>query len=114
MTARTTREAALEAALVMAIEDSGHCVSGPTDSRAAENGEPIWTCRARAALALPTGAPEPGCRIHTHRMDGCQPCDWRNTQDAQAEAFEGATPRPWVHEPERLNRDGSHVAGRRR
>ncbi|MDK9702409.1 MAG: hypothetical protein OEL20_04665 [Sulfuritalea sp.] len=41
----------LRAALVHAIEASGYSVSGPTDLRAAENGEPAWVCNARAVLA---------------------------------------------------------------
>lgn len=41
----------LESALIQAIEASGYSVSGPTDSRAAELGEPTWVCNARAALA---------------------------------------------------------------
>ncbi|UIF89456.1 hypothetical protein [Cupriavidus sp. UYPR2.512] len=42
----------LESGLVQAIEASGFSVSGPTDSRAAEHGEPAWVCNARGALAL--------------------------------------------------------------
>ncbi|AMV02098.1 hypothetical protein [Xanthomonas citri] len=38
-------------ALLRAIEEAGFDVSGPTDSRAAEHGEPAWVCKARAALA---------------------------------------------------------------
>lgn len=41
----------LESVLVQAIEASGYSVSGPSDSRAAEHGEPVWVCNARAALA---------------------------------------------------------------
>lgn len=41
----------LESVLTQAVEDSGFRVSGPTDSRAAEDGEPKWVCQARAALA---------------------------------------------------------------
>ncbi|CAB3753991.1 hypothetical protein [Paraburkholderia humisilvae] len=41
----------IEAVLVQAIEASGFTVSGPTDSRAAEHGEPMWVCNARGALA---------------------------------------------------------------
>ncbi|MWL91808.1 MULTISPECIES: hypothetical protein [Cupriavidus] len=41
----------VEAVLVQAIEASGFSVSGPTDSRAAEHGEPAWVCNARGALA---------------------------------------------------------------
>lgn len=37
--------------LVQAIEASGHSVSGTTDSRAAEHGEPAWVCNARGLLA---------------------------------------------------------------
>lgn len=37
--------------LVQAIEASGYSVSGPTDSRAAEDGEPAWVCSARGAIA---------------------------------------------------------------
>jgi hypothetical protein len=43
---------AMFAVLVQAVEASGFSVSGPTDSRAAEHGEPAWVCNARAALAL--------------------------------------------------------------
>lgn len=41
----------LVAALVDAIEACGFTVSGPTDLRAAEHGEPAWVCRAREAIA---------------------------------------------------------------
>jgi len=41
----------LAQALVQAIEASGFSVSGPTDVRAAEHGEPAWVCNARAILA---------------------------------------------------------------
>lgn len=41
----------LVAALVQAIESEGFGISGPTDHRAAEDGEPVWVCNARAALA---------------------------------------------------------------
>jgi hypothetical protein len=41
----------LRQALIQAISDSGFYVAGPTDWRAAENGEPRWVCNARAALA---------------------------------------------------------------
>lgn len=41
----------LRAVLVQAIESSGFSVSGPTDSRAAEHGEPAWVCNAREVLA---------------------------------------------------------------
>lgn len=37
--------------LVRRIEAAGYSVSGPTDSRAAENGEPVWVCNAREALS---------------------------------------------------------------
>ncbi|MCA7889079.1 hypothetical protein LGM58_38520 [Burkholderia contaminans] len=37
--------------LVRRIEAAGYSASGPTDSRAAENGEPVWVCNAREALA---------------------------------------------------------------
>ena len=37
--------------LVRRIETAGFSVSGPGDFRAAENGEPVWVCNARAALA---------------------------------------------------------------
>jgi hypothetical protein len=40
-----------EAELVRRIESAGFAVSGPADVRAAEDGEPIWVCNARAALA---------------------------------------------------------------
>jgi hypothetical protein len=46
----TALEAAVTA-LVQAVQESGHSVSGPTDSRAAEKGEPAWVCEARAAIA---------------------------------------------------------------
>jgi len=39
-------------ALVQAIESMGFSVSGPTDHRAAEDGEPMWVCNARLALSL--------------------------------------------------------------
>lgn len=40
--------------LVQAVESSGFSVSGPTDSRAAEHGEPAWVCNARAVIAKAT------------------------------------------------------------
>lgn len=40
-----------EGLLVHRIEAAGFSVSGPFDSRAAEDGEPTWVCSARAALA---------------------------------------------------------------
>lgn len=42
---------ALKNALIQAIEASGFSVSGPTDARASENGEPAWVFSARIALA---------------------------------------------------------------
>lgn len=42
---------ALVASLTQAIEAAGFALSGPTDIRAAEHGEPAWVCNARAALA---------------------------------------------------------------
>ena len=42
-------------ALVQAVTESGFSVAGPTDSRAAENGEPKWVCQARAAIAKTKG-----------------------------------------------------------
>jgi hypothetical protein len=39
------------AVLIQAVESSGFSISGPTDSRAAEHGEPAWVCNARAAIA---------------------------------------------------------------
>jgi hypothetical protein len=41
----------LLAVLVQAVEASEFSLSGPTDSRAAENGEPAWVCNARAVIA---------------------------------------------------------------
>lgn len=46
---------ALISALVQAIEGAGYLVSGPTDWRAAEHGEPRWVCNARAAIAEARG-----------------------------------------------------------
>lgn len=37
--------------LIQAVEGAGFSISGPTDVRAAENGEPAWVCNARAAIA---------------------------------------------------------------
>lgn len=37
--------------LVHRIEAAGFSVSGPTDIRAAEHGEPVWVCNAREALS---------------------------------------------------------------
>jgi hypothetical protein len=39
------------ASLRAAIEGAGFLVSGPTDHRAAEHGEPVWVCNAREAIA---------------------------------------------------------------
>jgi hypothetical protein len=47
---------ALCAVLIQAVEASGHHLAGPTDSRAAEHGEPAWVCAARLALAEATAA----------------------------------------------------------
>jgi len=47
--------AKLLATLVQAIEACGYSISGPTDSRAAEHGEPAWVCNARAAIAKAKG-----------------------------------------------------------
>lgn len=47
----------LRRVLIQAIEESGFSVSGPTDSRVAEHGEPAWVCNARAVLA-DSGLPE--------------------------------------------------------
>ncbi len=41
-------------ALIDAVEVSGYSLSGPTDPRVAEHGEPAWVCRARAAIAAAT------------------------------------------------------------
>ena len=43
--------AELLAALEQAIDESGYRLSGPTDHRAAEDGEPKWVCNAREAIA---------------------------------------------------------------
>lgn len=45
---------ALKDVLIEAVESSGFSISGPTDSRAAENGEPAWVCNARSAIAEAT------------------------------------------------------------
>jgi hypothetical protein len=37
--------------LIRAIEASGFEISGATDMRVAEHGEPAWVCEARATLA---------------------------------------------------------------
>lgn len=44
-----------KAELVRRIEKAGFSVSGPTDIRAAEDGEPLWVCDARAVLATIKG-----------------------------------------------------------
>jgi hypothetical protein len=44
----------LLAVLVQAVHSSGFSLSGPSDSRAAEDGEPAWVCNARAAIAKAT------------------------------------------------------------
>jgi len=41
--------------LMEAIQASGFALSGPTDTRAAEDGEPAWVCAARAAIARVKG-----------------------------------------------------------
>lgn len=41
----------LRNALIQGIEAAGFSVSGPTDVRAAEHGEPAWVCNGRAAIA---------------------------------------------------------------
>lgn len=45
------KQLALRDALIQAIKASGHSVSGPTDVRVAEHGEPAWVCNARTAIA---------------------------------------------------------------
>jgi hypothetical protein len=40
--------------LIQGIEASGFSVSGPTDVRAAEHGEPAWICNAREIIAKAT------------------------------------------------------------
>lgn len=42
---------AMRSLLTQAIEGAGFSVSGPTDVRAAENGEPAWVCVARGGIA---------------------------------------------------------------
>lgn len=37
--------------LIESIENAGFLVSGPTDARVAEHGEPAWVCNARQELA---------------------------------------------------------------
>lgn len=37
--------------IILAFQYSKFQISGPTDHRAAEDGEPIWVCRARELLA---------------------------------------------------------------
>lgn len=37
--------------LIESIENAGFSVSGPTDARVAEHGEPAWVCNARQELA---------------------------------------------------------------
>jgi hypothetical protein len=41
--------------LIEAVAASGFSLSGPTDWRVAEHGEPAWVCKARAAIAKATG-----------------------------------------------------------
>lgn len=36
--------------LAQAVEASGFSLSGPTDIRAAEHGEPVWVCEARFVI----------------------------------------------------------------
>ena len=48
----------LSAVLIQAVEASGHHLAGPTDSRAAEHGEPAWVCTARLELAEARSAME--------------------------------------------------------
>lgn len=50
--AREYAHEALVRVLEQGIEESGFSLSGPTDLRAAEHGEPPWVCNARAALTL--------------------------------------------------------------
>lgn len=40
--------------LIQAVEASGFSLSGPTDVRAAEHGEPAWVCNARGIIAKAT------------------------------------------------------------
>lgn len=44
----------LLAVLIQAVEASGFSLSGATDSRATEHGEPVWVCNARAVIAKAT------------------------------------------------------------
>lgn len=40
--------------VIQAVEAAGFSLSGPTDSRAAEDGEPAWVCSAREVIARAT------------------------------------------------------------
>lgn len=46
--------------LLDAIEDAGFKIAGPTDFRAAEDGEPKWVCRARELISKSNTAREEG------------------------------------------------------
>ena len=45
------RAPAMLEVLIRAVEASGFSLSGPTDVRVAEHGEPAWVCEARAVIA---------------------------------------------------------------
>ncbi len=52
--AKLLSESSAVPVLIQAIESSGFSLSGPTDVRAAEHGEPAWVCNARAVIAEAT------------------------------------------------------------
>ncbi len=64
----------MSSVLVAAIESASFTVSGPTDPRVAENGEPGWVCKARLLIAE-AGAQK---KVQESGMpDGIDPADIR-------------------------------------
>jgi hypothetical protein len=53
----------LIATLTDAVEDAGFSLSGPTDHRVAEDGEPKWVCRAREVIAKAYAVPSKPARV---------------------------------------------------
>lgn len=46
-----------------AVEDAGFSLSGPTDHREAEDGEPKWVCRAREVIAKAYAVPSKPAQV---------------------------------------------------
>jgi hypothetical protein len=73
-------------ALQEAVEAAGFSISGPTDWRAAEHGEPRWVCAAREAIAQWHSQTNVALELARAVMAG--PLDgWSSTMDPDDEAW---------------------------